>query len=425
MKKLNYEDKLGITVYNEKLKNGLDIYLAPMLNKTKYFMTYGTYYGSTSTHFMLDDKEIKVPNGTAHFIEHKMFEEEDKVDPFSFYSKSGTDCNASTNYTSTKYIVEGTKCFKENLEYLIKYVNSPYFTNSNVEKEKGIIKEEIKMYKDDPESSIDDLIRMNLYHKDNHKYDVAGEVEDINKITKEDLYNCYNAFYNPNNMFLVIVGNFDIEEAKAVIETLNTLENKARNVKVINKKEEESVVKEYEEKKENILVPKVLMGIKTDIKKFKKIDKYKLNLYLNIIIHINFGPSSLLYEKLTEDNILSDSYSFLETLDDIKTIYLYGESINPDKLIEEYKNKIKDLSVTQEELERAIKIMKASEIRMCDYVDGVTSSIVGDLTRYKKVITKPLELFDSLTLDEMKYVIESINKENISVVKYMPQNISF
>ena len=202
---------LDKTIYTETLSNGLEIYLIPYDNKKNYYISYATRYGSDIKNFKVNDKEYNPPLGIAHYLEHKMFEEESGIDPFEFFSQTGTDANASTSYDNTQYICYGNKNFKENLKYLIRFVNSPFFTDENVEKEKGIITEEIKMYRDIPDYKLEMQLRECLYHNSPRRIDIAGTVEEINKITKEDLYNCYNNFYSPNNMFILIVGNFKIE----------------------------------------------------------------------------------------------------------------------------------------------------------------------------------------------------------------------
>ena len=305
MKDIVIMNKLDLTMHHEVLSNGLDVYLVPMNDKKRYYITLGTYFGSTTTSFTdYQGNKVTVPNGVAHFLEHKVFANKDGVDPMSFYSKSGTECNASTSYNNTKYIVLGTKNFKENFEYLVNFVTNPYFTDGNVEKEKGIIKEEINMYKDETEERIDDDLRANLYVNDKHKYNVAGEVQDIEKITKEDLYECYNTFYNPNNMFLVITGAFSLEDAESVINSsLSKLENKCERRGEEKFNEPLSPVKIFEKKEENVLVPKLLVGIKIDNRSLKLKDPVKRGLYLSAIINSNFGKTSKFYEKMTEDNL--------------------------------------------------------------------------------------------------------------------------
>ena len=143
-------DGLDITLYKEVLDNGLEVYLVPMVNKKNYYVNYSTKYGSETSEFVPagESDYIRVPDGVAHFLEHKMFEQESGIDPFTYFSESGTDSNAATSYDSTQYICMGNKNFYDNLSYLLHFVNSPYFTDENVKKEQGIIAEELKMYRE-------------------------------------------------------------------------------------------------------------------------------------------------------------------------------------------------------------------------------------------------------------------------------------
>ena len=163
-------------VYHDVLSNGLNVYLIPYDNKNNYFMSYFTKFGSINLTFQNenDKKMITVPKGIAHFLEHKMFEQEDGNVPFEFYSKSGTGCNASTGFKATRYIVYGTNNLNENLKYLLKYLNSPYFTDENVEKEKGIIAEEIKMYDDNPEWILTEEVEKATFKVHPIRDDIAG-----------------------------------------------------------------------------------------------------------------------------------------------------------------------------------------------------------------------------------------------------------
>lgn len=219
MMKKNKLTGLDLDYFYEKLKNGLEVIYIPYKDKKNYFISYATKFGSETTKFIPinSKKEVKVPDGIAHFLEHKMFEMEDGINPFTYFSESGTGSNASTSFRSTQYICYGTKKFNENLKYLIKFVNSPYYTDENVAKEKGIIIEELKMYDDIPDFKLDNILRENLFHVHPRRIDIGGTIEEVNKITKEDLYLCYENFYQPNNMFILIAGNFDIENASKII----------------------------------------------------------------------------------------------------------------------------------------------------------------------------------------------------------------
>ena len=428
MKKIEFSKELELKGYYEKLANGLEVYLIPMENKDKYYLTYATKFGSTTTSFIPGDakKEVTVPDGIAHFLEHKMFEQENGEDPFTFFSKSGTDANASTNFEGTRYIAEGTKNYEENLRYLIKYVNSPYFTDENVEKEKGIIAQEINMYKDQAEYAIENTLRQNTYHKDHHRIDIAGEVKDINKITKEQLYLCYNNFYQPRNMFLLVVGKFDLEKTKQIVdELLRPLENKTETIPIVKEIKEPSTIKKKEEVVPfNITIPKIMLSIKTPTSNFKIKEDIKLNLYLYIIINTAFGNGSFFKERVTNQNLMTKFYTDCESVPHYKTIYLYAESSSPEELLQEIYNEFEHIHVTEEDLNRFRKALIAQEIKQADYVDGVTISITNDIIKYNQLYSDPIGLYKSLTIDELNQVGKTIDFKNRALVTYMPKNIN-
>ena len=198
--------KVDKTIYSEVLDNGLEIIIIPneeYSKKKNYYFNYGTYYGALNNDFVPigKNKMTSFPKGIAHFLEHKMFETASGEKPFDFYAKTGSYVNAYTSYKSTSYIVTGNKKMKENLEYLLTFVNNPYFTDENVLKEQGIISEEAAMNLDNPDYLGYITLSKNLYKELPYNTPILGSVESIKKITKEDLYECYNTFYRPNNMY--------------------------------------------------------------------------------------------------------------------------------------------------------------------------------------------------------------------------------
>lgn len=420
--------KLGLTVNYEKLDNGLEIYLVPVLNSKKYFMTYATRYGSTVNTFTPNGskKEVTVPFGIAHFLEHKMFEMEDGVDPFTFFSESGTDANAATGYDYTKYICSGTKNFNNNLRYLINYVNQPYFTDSNVEKEKGIIAEEINMYKDEAIFAIENTLRLNTYFEDLHRYDIAGEVADIKAITKEDLYLCYDNFYSPKNMFILIVGNFDVNQTLAIIkEECIKLKNKYDNLPKIKKLNEPSSVKTKQQVVPfNITVPKVMMSIKLKRSSINIDSEFKLDLYLHIIRNVLFGLSSKFREDVLDNNLMTDFFSDVETVDGYRTIYIYSETAYPNELLEKINNEFNNINIKEEDLQRCKKVWIANEIKLTESVDNTSDNLFDDIIRYGNVIDDKIDVYRSLNMDELGEVISKFNVKNKSVVCYVPKNMS-
>lgn len=411
--------KLDMTLYYDKLKNGLEVYLLPYDNKNNYFMSYATRYGSETTTFIPagEEEEISVPLGIAHFLEHKMFEQEDGVDPFTYFSESGTGANAMTFFDYTQYICYGTKKFEDNLKYLIKYVNSPYYTDQNVEKEKGIIAEELKMYADIPDYQLDNYLRQNIYHNHPRRIDIGGSVEEIYKITKEDLYTCYNSFYSPNNMFILVVGGFDKDKAYEIIkESLEDIDNrgKAKTSKINEPKE---VKVEYQEVSSNISVPKIAVGLKICDKTLGKFDTFDLDLYIQMINTVLFGSSSIFKERVRNKKLINNFYTEVELIDGFHTIYIMSSSEEPDELIKEIKDELSNVKINKNDFERMKKVWIANEVKMIDDVDSAVSNLYDDIIRYKGVIADKIDRIRGLDFKVMNEIVEKINFNNIAVVK--------
>lgn len=410
---------LDISCFQEKLSNGLEIFMLPYKNKKNYFISYATRFGSDVIEFIdFKGKKIKPPLGIAHFLEHKMFEQADGIDPFTFFSESGTDSNASTSFDNTQYICSGNRNFKENLKYLLNFVNSPYYTDENVEKEKGIIAEEINMYKDIPDYKLEMKLREILYKNNPRRIDIAGSVSEINKITKEDLYNCYNNFYSPDNMFILIVGNFSHEEALNIIKNTNTKVINKKKPTIIKPKEQTAVFNKQLILHENIEVPKIALGLKVNIKNLKLSD-LEIDLYLNLLTTLIFGSSSEFREKVRNKKILSSIYIEWESTENFRTFYLMASTINPDKLIEDVKSELSNITINEKSFERIKKVWIANEVKMIDNIDATVNNIYDDIIKYKQIIPNKLEIIRNLELEKLNEIIKQIDFNNISIVKML------
>ena len=219
MKEINCE-KIKEKAYWEKLENGLEVKIIPKKNINKKYIMYGTRFGSIDNRFIMPKthEEVFIPDGVAHFLEHKMFEQPNGTNSLDTLMALGIDANAYTTTDHTAYLFECTNHFEEGLDELMDYVQHPYFTDQNVEKEKGIIGQEITMYDDDPGWQLY-LGAMDCIYKNNPiKIDIAGSIESISKITPDVLNKCYNTFYNPSNMVIVASGDFEPEELMAKIK---------------------------------------------------------------------------------------------------------------------------------------------------------------------------------------------------------------
>lgn len=418
--------KVKETLYLENLENGLTVMIIPKKNVQKKYIIWGTNYGSNDSTFIVPgETEItEVPKGVAHFLEHKMFEQESGVDPFKFFSKSGVNANASTTFNNTRYYIWGVNKIEENISYLLDFVFSPYFTDSNVQKEKGIIKEEILMYEDDPEWALDDTMRKNLFYYLPVKEKIAGTVESIQEIQKEDLYNAYNTFYNPSNMYLVIGGNIEVEKLEKLIKNHEIL-NSIKKIEKITRKEypEPSDVKEeFKELFMNVTVPKIRFSTKVKESNFQDFSKIEINMYLGIIMSSLFGSTSDFKEYVTNERLTTGFYVEKNNFDSYLTIDITAESDKADILIEEIKKNLKNIKIKKADFERIKKVWIASEIRMIDNVELTVDNIYSDLILYDDVYVNRIELIKELNIKKLNKFIKCLDLTNQSLVMVLPKN---
>lgn len=407
-----------LDLYSETLDNGLRINVVPKNNVNNIYVTFSTNYGSIHDEFIPidDDKYYKVPMGVAHFLEHKVFEQEDGIDPFSTFLSFGADANANTSNYKTTYLFSGPTNFKENLEFLLDFVQNPYFTDENVEKEKGIIEQEIKMLNDKPYWHIYEKTINNSFANHPIKYPVGGTVETIKKITKEDLYKCYNSFYHPSNMFVTITGNVDPKEAIDIVKNNQAGKkfDEFKNITIKSYNEPDEVVKDYEEIKFEVTLPKVSRSYKINIKDY---DINILKLYLNIYFSLLLDSTSELDEQLRNDNLITSGVYFESVYTDKHLLYIVDfESEKYEEILNILNNIIGKKRITEEELNRKKKSIKSSFIYRSDNIYSINSKINNDLIIYDKVILNDFEIIESLNINEMNEILDNIDFSNTSTI---------
>lgn len=423
MKKIKLENTNEV-LYYDKLDNGLEVYMLPNNNVNKFYLTLNTRFGSINTKFKYDNKEYDMPKGIAHYLEHLSFNMENGS-VFDHYSKIGSSINAFTTYDITSYNVTSNNRFKENLEYLLEYVYTPYFTKELFQSEKGVIEEEVKMYKDDPGMTIVNGTLNNVFVNDERKYLVGGTVKDVKSIKLEDVITCYNAYYNPKNMFLIITGNFNPNEALAITsEQMNKLNiNNNFNVKDIYPKEPEKVNKKEEIIKMNVDKPKVSIGIKIPKNNFKnlKLDNYLLKIYISSILDINFGNTSLLLEELQKGSIVDDlDYTVIESNDYFIVLILsstYYPEYFKDKIIEKFNS----LNIEDSDLKRVAKVNISNYILLFDSVVAVNNYIIDEVMDNNEVNTGFMNIMRNLNIDTCKKILTKLNNYDYTICKIMPK----
>lgn len=334
-----YNDVIKETCLKYVTSSGMVVYMLPMEGYSSASAHFTARFGSQDNGFSVNGGEfIRVPDGTAHYLEHKLFESEEK-DAFSQFAQTGAYCNAGTSFDYTQYYFSCTNNFQKNLEILLGFVNDPYFTPENVEKERGIIGQEITMYSDNPNWRVFTNLLAGMYHENPVRNDIAGTVESIAEITDKTLYDCYNAFYNPSNMFVCVSGNFNPD---VVIETCERMLNKSKAVDVkrgaIN--EPYAVAQKRIELAMPISKPIFEAGFKREAKSgLAKIEDY---IHYDIMFELMFGTSSEFFERMREKGVINEEFGngVSSGLGHFFP-FVRGESDNPDLVLEEMQKEIR------------------------------------------------------------------------------------
>ena len=415
--------KVKEKVYIEKLKNGLTVMVIPKEGIKKKYIIWGTHYGSNDSKFIVpgETQVTEVPKGVAHFLEHKMFEQENGRNSLDVLSSLGVNANAFTTNTHTAYLYEATDNFYEALDEFMDYVQHPYFTDENVEKEKGIIGQEIMMYDDYPEWKVYLNALEAMYHTNPVKLDITGTIETISHIDKDILYKCYNTFYNPSNMCLVVCGDFKPNEILKEIEK-RLIDKKAEGeIKRIYEKEEETIVNPKIESKMEVSIPLFALGIKCLPPKQK--EKVKTHIAIDILLNLIIGESSNLYQELYKSGIILNMPSFeYEYTDEYAHILISGVSRNPNIFFDMFNKEIDNFinnGINEQDFERVKKMIYGEYIKEYNDVSNIARIF---LTDFMKGVNS-FDYIEEITALDIEYakqvLIDNFKKEKMvfSVVK--------
>lgn len=378
-KKIIKSTVLGEQYYSFTHESGLTILLYPMAGFSSSYALFGTKYGSIDTTFKTqnDSEFTTVPEGIAHFLEHKLFESEDG-DAFSLFAKTGASANAYTSFEKTCYLFSTTDNFDESLKALITFVQTPYFTKETVEKEQGIIGQEIKMYLDDPHWRVFFNLLTLMYEHNPVRIDIAGTVESIAKIDAELLYKCYHTFYNLNNMVVAVAGNFDAESAAKLIEDNLIAKEKIEITTKIPDESAEAFNKEFEQ---DLVVSMPLFNIGYKEKPVKEQNELETQLYYELIVSVIAGKGSELYKCLYEQGLINTTFGkevfcgrgFLANI-------FAGESRQPRVVMEQIDSEIKKYKqsgISIGEFDRVKKAMYGRTIMNFNDVEEVANDLVS------------------------------------------------
>ncbi len=423
--KIIENSKVKEKAYIEKLENGLTVIVFPKKGMQKKYMIWGTNYGSNDNKFIVpgENEITEVPNGVAHFLEHKLFEQPDGTNSLDTLTALGVNANAYTTNDHTAYLFECTDNFYPAMDELMDYVQHPYFTDENVEKEKGIIGQEIRMYDDYPEWKVYLNALNAMYHNNPIKIDITGTIETISHIDKEILYKCYKTFYHPSNMIIVIAGNFEPEKIiEEVKKRLIKTEEKGE-IRRINSEEPKEIVQSYVEEKLEVSQPLYTIGIKEEVDKLNPNEQVKRYIAMEILLDLIFGKSSKLYKKLYEDGkIFGEPSLSYEIGRKYSHILIAGQSNEPNFVYEEFKKTVEKMQkegINIEDFKRLKKKEYGEYIREYNDVSDIARMFLTDAL--KGICTFDyLEEINRINVEYLNQMLESVFKKEkmvLSIVK--------
>ena len=418
--------KIKESAYIEKLENGLNVIIIPKKNVSKKYIIWGTHFGSIDNRFIMPvtKEEVFIPDGVAHFLEHKMFEQENGTNSLDTLMALGMEANAYTTNDHTAYLFECTENFYKGLDELMDYVQNPYFTNENVEKEKGIIGQEINMYDDDPGFQVYINAMQCMYKNNPVRLDIAGTVESISKITPDILYKCYNTFYNLGNMVMVVCGDFEPEQLlREIKQRIKPAQRDQGEIKRIYPEEPKEIFEKTKIVKMEVSTPIFMIGIKDN-----NIDEnIKKHIAIEIILNMLIGQSSKLYKELYDEGLLlSEPELDYEFSKQYAHVLIGGQSKDPNKIYQKFKEEVQKfikVGLNQENFERIKKKIYGQYVTEYNSVSDIARMFLNDSF-------KSINSFDyinecpNVTLDFAQDILKNIFNEKNMVLSIIDKKAS-
>jgi predicted Zn-dependent peptidase len=425
MKEIKY-DTLKETLYYEQLDNGLKVFVLPKPGFSKTYGLFSTRFGSIDTTFIpLGEKEmITVPDGVAHFLEHKMFDTS-KGDASELFAKLGASTNAFTSSSRTAYLFNTTANEYECIELLLDFVQEECLSDESVEKEKGIINQEIGMYDDDADWRCYFGSISNLYQNHPVKIDIAGTVDTVNSIDKDILLKCYRTFYHPSNMMLFVVGNIDAKKTIELVKNNQSKKSFRKQEDIIRKENHEpkDIDKSYEELKMDVVMPKVIVSMK--INDVNHQEKLKKEMAMNLLLDILFSKSSSIYDDMLNEGLINDSFSASFTQErDYSFLQVGGDTYEPEKLKDrliDLLSHISDIKIDEKDFMRN----KKKNIGILINMFNSPESIANIFTRYYFEDIMAFDLIDAvndLTIDDLYDLYPLFDQSLMSTFIVNPKN---
>ncbi len=412
MKKINFN--YGEIVYKEVLDNGLTVYLYPTNKSKNFYITVSTHFGAEVMSYKKNNKVYDVTKGSAHFLEHRVMDFTKNVDAMNKINELGSIVNAYTTYKGTNYNLYGVEDIYTNMGLLFDRVFKANIKKEDVEMERGIILEEYYMYDADPYYKAQTTLLKNCFNSSFIKYLVIGTEDGIKTVSYKELNRLYKDFYTLDNMFIVVTGNFILEDVLNYINNyMKGIKTTKCNCKVIKSVENYKVNVSYEELTGSTDEAKIVIGYKVKNSNPKK--KIVNRLLMDMILSENFDKTGSSYLRLMNEGLNRFSY-FVEEVDDYFLIAFTGSTNEYEKFTNIIDEEIKNLDFTKEALERKTKGYISNLILSFEYIENVEDNITSGLFDYNKVLNNMESIIKKVTLNDVKEVIKCIDTTNKSVL---------
>ena len=406
---------------------GLNIFVFPKKMQSTYAIL-GTHYGSLHNTFRrANETEMhSVPDGIAHFLEHKLFTNEDGSDSFERFSEYGADANAYTSFNKTAYLFSCTDRFEESLAELLDFVTHPYFSKESVESEMGIISEEIRMYEDTPADRCFYGLLEAMYEHHSVRRNICGSCESIREITPELLYHCYECFYQFSNMALIVCGDVDPDTVLSIANA--HLPSTAKSVEMIcedeNRKENRTVFASEHIEHMQVSKPLFTIGFKdTDIPKDPE-KRQRKDAVMAILDEMLFSRAGELYEHLFEKEYISPAFSYGYTISESFAYHsLSGEANDPHLVLHEiqnYLNNVRKSRLSQEDFERAKRVMYAEFVKSFDSTDNIANNLFSFICEGSELLHYA-DILSDITFEEVEQAFSTaFSKECTAISIILP-----
>ena len=415
--------RIGEEVIWVTLDNGLPVCIVPKKGFSRKYALFATRYGGMDMRFRLNGQWLDTPAGIAHYLEHKMFDTEDG-NALQELAMNGAEPNAFTSNAITCYYFDSTEKFYENLEILLSFVSVPYFTDESVEKEQGIIGQEIGMIEDNPEWQVYKQLMQSLYHTSPARTPVAGSVESIRKITAQTLYDCHRAFYTPANMCLVVVGDVEPQQVLDIVRRVLPKDSGELIERDYGAEEPTEAARAYAEERMEVSMPSFLVGFKCPPQHGGE-EQHRFAAIGELACDVLMGESSPLYARLYSQGLINGSFgAAFDILPGAAYAYAGGDSKDPkavaEAILAEAQRLVRE-GVDEDYYKRIVNANFGAALRELNSFESIAVSMAEGRFQGYDPYRFP-EIYDSITAaDVLAFLRENVTRSHMALSVIAPK----